>query len=102
VDSTIITIEKSITPSYTFFNVYNFDGKGTNCINSFDKGEMKMNFRDFYVPLGANSISNGGGLNGSFIIYADNSVFFDLNTGDYINGTFDYKFYLWNYKGRKL
>jgi hypothetical protein len=101
-DSIIITVDyKEYLPSDFFFDIYNYQGDGKNCIASISNGDRHLNYRELIINK-YESISNGNYLEGSIYLFGNNKVEINTTNGEYINGQYTPEYYKWKYKGRKL
>lgn len=103
-DSSIITIDIFyLNGSNKFLNIYNYDGQGSNCVNTIGMSDMSVNFRQIFVEDGeGGSTTQGDYIDGT--IYSDkyNKSKLDFSTGGYVNGTYIQNLKDWKYRGRKL
>jgi len=100
-DSITINVENVKSGTNRTINFYNFDGIGTNCINTFHQDKYGCNYRQLFVHDPA-AITNGKYLKGSVLVQSDNSAELDLISGEYVNGKFVEEYYFWKYRGRKI
>jgi hypothetical protein len=103
-DSTIITLDyfiKNSAPYYTYFNIINYDGLDSDCIDEFGQALSfdAVNYAQIWFESPVVSIGNS--LNGN--IKLDNGkIELNIRTGAvFSNGILSYT-NNWNYKGRKI